>query len=364
MYQEFENMINDRDDNFQSLRAAVREGNLKRVRNLLAAGGNAKLRSKWNGETLLHVTSDVEIAKELLFRGVHTESSNKYGETPLDTAVKRKNIEIVEELLKHGAEVNTTNFKGNTPLNIAVKSRFKNLKLIKILLEYGADIYKVTPDVRNHTDPGTPLNNAMNDQRCVKLLIRYHLINNFQQDIHMIIDLYRYKDRPIYEELSNYLYDCVCEIVQMKTYEVKNNLSLYELIMMKHVEKPCNLQLYWKLMKFDDELFEIYPIYYEIIMDKLEPFTQKIYLLNKLRRLQIYVGIDTSNPDDKKEKVILDPDSIYNIADYLFNDDLKNLMIAFDHSHFNSSNYPRRKCIQFNQAYISCDHISKRMKLE
>ncbi|KAK0172938.1 hypothetical protein PV328_006200 [Microctonus aethiopoides] len=357
-------MINDRDVDSHLLKVAVCEGNLKRVRNLIAEGVDAKSKSRWNGETLLHVTSDVEIAKELLLHGVHTESSNKYGETPLDTAVKRKNLEIVRELLKHRANVNTTNFKGNTPLNIAVKSRFKNFKLIKILLEYGADIYKKKLDVRNYTDPGTPLNNAMNDLRCVKLLIRYHLINNFQPDIQMVINLNGYKDHPKYNNLSNYLYDCVCEIVQMKTYEVKNNLTLYELIMMEHFNKPCNLQLYWKLMKFDDELFEIYPIYYEIIMDKLEPFTEKIYLLRKLRRLQIYVRINTSNPDDKKEKVILDPDSTYNIADYLFNDDLKNLIIAFDYLHFNSSNYTRRTFIQFNKTSTSCYHISKRMKFE
>ncbi|KAK0167966.1 hypothetical protein PV327_001812 [Microctonus hyperodae] len=356
-------MINNLD--FTLLETAIHNEDLKKVRDLLANGANAKSKSKWNGESLLHITSNVEIAKELLSHGVYIDTSNKYGETPLDTAVKRKNLKLVKELLKHRATVNTTNNKGNTPLNIAIKSRFKNLTLIKILLEHGADIYKGEVSyTRHYTDPGRPLDNAINDRICAKMLIRYHLLNNFKRDIDIFIELDRYKDRPIFDELSNYSYDCACEIVQMKTYEVNNNLSLFELIMMKHFNKPCNLQLYWKLKKLDDEIFKSYPIYYEIIMDKLKPFKQKIYLLNKLSRIQIYVGIDMLNSDDKKDKVILDPDSSYNTADYLSNNDLKNLIIAFDQSQLDSLNNTREKSIQFDRASTSYDHIDKRIKLE
>jgi ankyrin repeat protein len=54
------------------------------------------------------------------------------------------NIELVKLLLEYGADVNSKDDDGYTPLSIACK--YKNTELVKLLIEHGADIDMVDTD--------------------------------------------------------------------------------------------------------------------------------------------------------------------------------------------------------------------------
>ena len=57
--------------------------------------------------------------------------------TPLHLAVEHNQFLIAAELLAHGANVNAQSLQDGTPLHQAVRPR--NLRLIKLLLDYKAD---------------------------------------------------------------------------------------------------------------------------------------------------------------------------------------------------------------------------------
>lgn len=314
----------------EKLENAVCKGNLEEVKALLSAGANPniKIGRSHLGSSLIHLASSAEILKELISYGARVDAQNSYGETPLHWAATG-NLEIVRELLKHGASVNLRNRKGNTPLNFSLKTSNKNLEIIKELLKYGADI-----NIRNHGSRGsdnhrTPLGNAASYPECAKLLIRFTLIKNFSKDYKQIVNLTPYETFHTYRELSSYFDDCIGEILQMKTDKIKNALSLYELVtnnFNKHV--LYDNQLSMKLTKIDYSIN--YPTYNDIVLDKIKPFLERADLLNKLNKVQVYTKLSMLNQDIKEKKVILDYDSTYNVVKYLSNDDLLNLIAAFN----------------------------------
>ncbi|BFD48257.1 MAG: hypothetical protein DMENIID0003_13310 [Wolbachia endosymbiont of Sergentomyia squamirostris] len=316
----------------KELEKAVYERNLEKVKALLSAGANANLRVERNRDTLLHTTSSVEITKELLLGGAEVNSRNMYSETPLHSAITLgKELELVRELLKHGADVNATNRKGNTALNHAVKKSGKNLEVVKELLEYRADINIRNRERRLYDNCSTSLDNAVSDLACAKLLIKFTLVRNFNKDYGKIIDLSPYKGCSNYSKLSSYLDDCVCEILQMKTDEIKDSLPLYEFVTNNfNIHVLYNNQLSVRLAKIDYSIR--YPIYNDIILDKVKPFLERADLLNKLSKIQFYTKLDVADQDAKEKKIILDHDSTYNITEYLSNDNLLNFIVAFDDS--------------------------------
>jgi hypothetical protein len=306
--------------------AVYNEGDLERVKALLSAGADVNLRIGQDKATFLHRTTSVEITKELLLRGAEVDARNMYSETPLHFAIKQgKGLELVRELLKHGAYVNATDRKGNTPLNHAVKKRTKSLKVIEELLQYGANINIKNRERRRFDNYSTSLDNAVGDLECAKLLIKITLIKNFDRDYRKIIDLAPYRELTTYSELSRYLDKCVCEILQMKTDKV-NNLSLYEFVITKNTSGKA----FHASNKITDQvILTNYPIYHDIISAKAKVGLERASLLNKLSELQVYTKSGISNQDVEEKKVTLNFDSTYNIAKYLSNDDLLNLITAF-----------------------------------
>ena len=67
---------------------------------------------------------------------------DKFGNTPLMTAVETGNVQITEMLIKQGADVNLPNKKGNTALMEAISHpQYPNrYTMIKMLLQNGADV--------------------------------------------------------------------------------------------------------------------------------------------------------------------------------------------------------------------------------
>lgn len=310
----------------EELDSAVANRDLEKVKALLSAGADINFREDRNRDTLLHRTSSVEVARELLLRGARINATNQYSETPLHYAITNgKSLEFVRELLKHGADVDSTNRKGNTALNHAVK-RGTSLEIIKVLLEYGANINVRNRERRPRENCNTPLDNAIGEPNCTKLLIRYTLLKHFIKDYRKIIDLEPYKGHKHYSMLSSYLDDSVREILQMKTDEVRKNLSLYDVITNKGM--LCSNTLSMKLagINFSDH----YPIYRDIIEDKIKVYQDRSDLLNKLSKLQVYIQSDTLNQGVKGKEVVLDCHSTYFIAEYLSNEDLSNFVAVFD----------------------------------
>ncbi|MFP3028462.1 MAG: hypothetical protein ACEY3L_20255 [Wolbachia sp.] len=117
----------------------------------------------------------------------------------------------------------------------------------------------------------------------------------------------------------------------MKTDEIKDSLPLYEFVTNNfNIHVLYNNQLSVRLAKIDYSIR--YPIYNDIILDKVKPFLERADLLNKLSKIQFYTKLDVADQDAKEKKIILDHDSTYNITEYLSNDNLLNFIVAFDDS--------------------------------
>ena len=90
----------------RALLKATQEGNIKAVKQHLAAGTdvNAKTTDGW---TPLHYTETKECAELIIAKGADINAKNERGETPLDTAKKLKRrhlIEVADFLRKRGAK--------------------------------------------------------------------------------------------------------------------------------------------------------------------------------------------------------------------------------------------------------------------
>ena len=77
------------------------------------------------------------------------EYMDEQGNTGLVIAVRERWTKTTELLCKKGVNINRFNFEGETPLSIAIKNR--DIKIIKILLRYGAKM-GISPDTEV-TDP-------------------------------------------------------------------------------------------------------------------------------------------------------------------------------------------------------------------
>lgn len=121
---------------------------------------------------------DIKAVKHFLNNGIDINGTNIEGETSIMHACykydcyhfhpdRQKKIEqIIEELLEREADVNIGDEHGSTPL---IRSVWSSFSLVKMLLEYGADV--------DGKDKGgfTALQAAAmtNDLQCVRLLLSY-----------------------------------------------------------------------------------------------------------------------------------------------------------------------------------------------
>lgn len=294
------------------LQEAVTQRDLERVNDLLSRGADANcrlvnLRTTSDRNTLLHETNDVKIAKALLTHGASTSRTNDYGETPLVFAAKRRNCaSFFRELLKHGANVNSTDRHGKSALNIVTQQREaedckeRTRERMKVLLEYGA---KVTSQSRYGW---TPLNTANEGQK--ELLIKYALLKNLD-------------DTTSCQDMK-YWHDCNNEILKMKEFVLNDKLSLHTFVTDKvKQDSYCSNKLILRMTGVDFN--EQFPIYSDIISDRLKEIIERRDLLDKVSSMPVYFQ------DDKNIKVILDCHSVQNVAEYLTNKDLSNFVAAF-----------------------------------
>jgi len=72
-----------------------------------------------NGDTLLHVARNVEVARFLVDNGVDVHATNNAGDTPLHSAASGGRLEVVQYLVSQEARVNVRNRRGQIPLDVA-----------------------------------------------------------------------------------------------------------------------------------------------------------------------------------------------------------------------------------------------------
>lgn len=121
---------------------AVKEGNLSRIKSILAERPELiNARDKLLGGTPLHTAArckDKEIIELLIANDADPNAKNKYGKTPLCDAVVFGSKEAVETLIALGANVNTKDGDDSTPLHWAVANGRKDC--VEILIAHGTDV--------------------------------------------------------------------------------------------------------------------------------------------------------------------------------------------------------------------------------
>lgn len=165
--------------------AAMTEGNAAVVRTLMAKGADVKIRDAF-GNTMLNAAAagnDLETIRLMLAAGIDVNAASVTGLTPLITAAYHGNAEAVRLLLSKGARVNDVaafptmfpieNPKSGvialskvTPLLAAAASHFE---VVKLLLDAGADVN--ARDGRNMTPLMIAVATDRQDARILRLLL-------------------------------------------------------------------------------------------------------------------------------------------------------------------------------------------------
>lgn len=323
------------DDIKEELRAAVLDGDLQQVKALLAAGADINARLGIYEDTLLHLAHTVDVVQELLFHEPNVNARNNYGWAPLHCAVEfRKGVAVMGEVLRHEVDVNARPNETETVLFVAVFTCYNDLEIVKRLLDCGADINITCLEHSSEDDHYcTPLDMCVveGDLQCSKLFIKITLLKNFNEDYKKLISLDSYVGYEIHQELTGYLEDCVREIRNMRTYKVNDKYSLYHFVKRK---KGCIKPLYATVDIDEEEILANYPIYQDVILPRIEQCQERANLFDQIPGLLMSAFSQISGSNCEKRSIILNADCKYKIAEYLSNNDLSNLVRAFEKNLF------------------------------
>ena len=135
-------------DSYEFLKA-VRERDGEKVTSLLDAPGNTLVNARdlATGRSAMHIVverRDIVWIRFLRQKGANMDLADKKGVTPLQIASNLGFVEGVEELLLGGARVDQSNGAGETPLISAIHRR--DAAMARLLLANGAD-----PDLNDNS---------------------------------------------------------------------------------------------------------------------------------------------------------------------------------------------------------------------
>ena len=119
----------------RALLKAAERGNIKAVKQQLAAGVDVDAKGGWLGGTPLHYAAGKghkKIVELLIAKGADVHEKAKDGTTPLHSATTK---EIAELLITEGADVNPQSKIFGTPLDLAIQ--VKNTKPADLLRKHG-----------------------------------------------------------------------------------------------------------------------------------------------------------------------------------------------------------------------------------
>ncbi len=124
------------------LHRAARAGRSVSVLALIKYGARVNAKDK-RGDTPLHYTYHVDVARILIANGADVNARNTFDRTPLHAAA-HKSEELISLLIKSGAKVNMVSKYGRTPLDVAV--RYRNDTVATLLKKHGGQSgMKLTP---------------------------------------------------------------------------------------------------------------------------------------------------------------------------------------------------------------------------
>jgi len=182
---------------------ACSKGDVKRVKELLAAGSNIHAVTSL-GKTALHLACEsegpsTELVKLLLDKGLDingnfkTPSSvEKFDWSPLAIACVHKNTEVAVLLMERGANIEEKDAGGDTPLLKA--SRYGAIKIIEELLKRNANVKAVD------NEGNTALHNAFSGYATKNLLFPSFSDPYSEEDFEKIMDLLLDYGADIYAE--------------------------------------------------------------------------------------------------------------------------------------------------------------------
>ncbi len=129
-----------------ALRYAVQKGQIERIEELLKHNADINQQDV-DGRTLLMdaiASEQLEMVRYLVQNGIEVNVHDRY-DSALSLAIDHEKPEIVELLLQNGASISyAEEHDEETMFSLAVEGG--NLKIVKLLHEYGADIHQLTYD--------------------------------------------------------------------------------------------------------------------------------------------------------------------------------------------------------------------------
>ncbi len=144
---------------YSPLMSASMLGCTQGVKALIASGAEIDLVNK-KGQTALWLAASngqVEVVKMLAKAGAELDlAEKKDGKTPLMIASEYGHLPVVSALIKVGADVNYVSPYGQTALSYAIIGFSRDVKIVKKLVESGADIQN-EPKGDNHVYALKPL---------------------------------------------------------------------------------------------------------------------------------------------------------------------------------------------------------------
>jgi len=133
--------------------------NKETIEMLLDKKVNVITNNNYSTPLIIAIKTNSPNVKRFIDKGMHLETRNIQGDTPLICAIDENNEEIIHLLLAKGVNINARDYTGATPLIRAIQKN--NKKIIHLLLDKGANVNAVDYEGR------TPLMHAIDAHYCI-----------------------------------------------------------------------------------------------------------------------------------------------------------------------------------------------------